>query len=69
MDDYAIRFITLPHTVKGVTVMDNDGFYNVYINSQLSIEEQRKAIKHELEHIGRADFDRILVPLEIVEAM
>ena len=69
MNDYAIRFITLPYTVKGVTVMDNDGFYNVYINSQLSIEEKRKAIKYELEHIGRADFDRILVPLEIVEAM
>lgn len=69
MNDYIIRYIALPYSVKGVTVMDKDGFYNIYINSQLSFEEQDKAIRHELEHINRADFDNTLAPLEEVEAM
>ena len=49
--------------------MDKDGFYNIYINSQLSFEEQKKALRHELHHIDREDFDNIYVPLEEVEAM
>lgn len=48
MIDYIIRYIDLPYTIKGVTVLDSDGFYNVYINSHLSWEEQKKAVKHEL---------------------
>lgn len=54
--DYCIRYIALPVTVKGVTAMDSDGFYNIYINSRLSYEEQKKAIAHEMEHIARGDF-------------
>ena len=69
MNDYIVRYISLPCTVKGVTVMDKDGFYNIYINSQLSFEEQKKAIRHELQHIDREDFYNMYVPLEVVEAM
>lgn len=69
MNDYIVRYISLPCTVKGVTVMDKDGFYNIYINSQLSFEEQKKALRHELHHIDREDFDNMYVPLEEVEAM
>lgn len=69
MNDYIVRYIDLPCTVKGVTVMDKDGFYNIYINSQLSFEEQKKAVHHELHHIAREDFDNMYVPLEEVEAM
>lgn len=36
--------------------MDSDGFYNMYINSRLSYEKQKKAIAHEMEHIARGDF-------------
>ena len=36
--------------------MDSDGFYNMYINSRLSYEEQKKAIAHEMKHIARGDF-------------
>ena len=67
--DYIVRYVDLPIPIKGVTIMDHDGFYNIYINSQLSFEEQEKAIRHELEHINRADFDNALAPLEEVEAM
>ena len=55
MEDYCIRYVALPPTVRGMTACA-DGFYNVYINACLSYEEQQKAIKHELEHIKRNDF-------------
>lgn len=56
MLDYIIRYVDMPITVKGVTVMDADGFYNIYINSRLCYEEQKKATAHEMEHIARGDF-------------
>ncbi|XOQ44262.1 MAG: Toxin-antitoxin system, toxin component [Clostridium sp.] len=66
--DYVIRYINLPCTVKGVTVMDEEGFFNVYINARLSYESQQKAIRHELTHIARDDFFRIS-KLEEIENM
>lgn len=56
MDDVCIRFMDFPCRVNGVTVQDENGFYNVYINARLSLEAQRAAIKHELTHIKREDF-------------
>lgn len=59
MNDYCIRYIPLPYTIKGVTVKDETDFFNIYINSKLSISEQQDAIKHELTHICRCDFDDV----------
>ena len=55
MNDYFIRYINLPPTVRGLTAC-SDGFYNIYTNSALSLEEQEKTIQHELTHIERDDF-------------
>ena len=55
--DYCIRYIDLPLTTKGMTVEDGNGFFNIYINQNLSVEQQEAAIRHELEHINRGDFD------------
>lgn len=67
MDDYCIRFIDLPYTVRGMTVEDVDGFYNVYINARHCYMIQQEAIRHELEHIRRKDFNDPYKPLELVE--
>ncbi len=56
LDDIQIRFIDLPCTVKGITVQDANGFYNVYINARLSEYAQKEAIHHEITHIKRNDF-------------
>ncbi|WP_413778097.1 hypothetical protein [Caproicibacterium sp. XB1] len=53
---YCIRYIDLPCRVNGVTIMDRDGFFNVYINARLDYRCQQKAIQHELMHIARGDF-------------
>ena len=67
--NYIVRYIDLPCSVKGVTVTDIDGFFNIYINSRLPIEEQRRALRHEITHISRDDFDRLDEPLCAVESM
>lgn len=54
--DYIIRYVDLPITVKGVTALDDNGFYNIHINARLSIEEQKRTIAHEIKHIARGDF-------------
>lgn len=55
--EYCIRYIDLPLTTKGMTVEDQNGFFNIYINQNLSVEQQNEAIAHELKHINRGDFD------------
>ena len=51
MTEIVCRLADLPLKVRAVTVVDPDGDFNVYVNSNLSLEEQRKAYKHELVHI------------------
>lgn len=53
MDNIIIRLIDMPIEVPGVTVVDPDGNYNVYLNSRGDIE---KAFVHELRHILNNDF-------------
>ena len=56
MDDIVCRIIELPLRVNAVTVVDENGDFNVYVNSHLSRNEQKKAYKHECRHIGRQHF-------------
>ena len=66
MDEVYIRLVPLPSTVYGVTVKDENGDFNVYINSNLSAPAQDRAIKHELKHIERGDFYDD-TPIEVLE--
>ena len=51
VEDIYIRGIKLPHTVKGVVVVDENGDYNIYINNLLNYEMQLKTAEHEIKHI------------------
>lgn len=53
MSDIIIRLTMLPAKVNGVTVVDDNGDYNIYINSNLSGEALRRACKHELSHVAK----------------
>ncbi len=57
LDDYYIRYINMPSSTRGMTVQDGDGFYNIYINANISADAQQEAIQHELKHVQREDFD------------
>lgn len=56
MDAVIIRIIDLPWKVPGLTVKDEEGDYNVYINARLSPDRRAKAFRHEIEHIKNGDF-------------
>ena len=46
----------MPLWVHGITLLDSDDNYNVYINANLSMPVQRDALRHEMEHIQKDDF-------------
>ncbi len=56
MDDIVCRIIELPSRVNAVTVVDENGDFNVYVNARLSYEQQREAYKHECRHIRGQHF-------------
>lgn len=53
MDEVFVRCISLPSAVNAVTLVDDDGNYNVYVNNRLSYYEQKRALRHELYHIKK----------------
>lgn len=54
-EDFCVRIIDLPHSVKGFVTYDEDGFPNIYLNARISLYEQKRTMKHELRHIFRQD--------------
>ena len=66
-NDFIVRLITLPPTVKGFVSIDADGFYSIYINNALSAEEQKKTFHHEMGHI-KYDHFYSGKPMEIIES-
>lgn len=49
--DVFVRVIPLPRGSKGAVVPNEDATYDIYINANLCLTEQRKALAHELRHI------------------
>lgn len=56
MDCIIIRVVDLPFPLKGATVLDNEGDYNVYLNAKLSADERVETYRHEIEHIRQGHF-------------
>lgn len=53
MDAVIVRMIDLPYSVHGLTVKDEEGDYNVYVNARLSDDQRAAAFRHEIEHIKK----------------
>jgi hypothetical protein len=51
-----IRVQELPATIYGVTIKDNNGDYNVYINSCITEDARAEAFRHEVRHIREGHF-------------
>ena len=45
-------------TVRGFTMVDDEGLYNIYLNDRLSEATQERTLEHELRHIMNGDFER-----------
>ena len=68
MDDVIVRVVDLPSYHAGATIIeDENGDYNLYINARYGYNGQRKALKHEHEHIKNNDFHN-RIPIEVCES-
>lgn len=67
MDDVFIRYLPLPPTIKGLTVLDSEGNYNVYLNARLTHEANRQTLQHELQHIKNNDFSKQNLHIRCIE--
>ena len=54
--EYYVRFNEMPLTVHGVVLPNDDGTFNIYINSLLSEEQQEECLQHEICHIREDHF-------------
>lgn len=46
----------MPMTIRAFTVEDENGDYNVYLNTNLSEDAKKKSYSHEARHISNGDF-------------
>lgn len=52
-----VRYLRFPSDrVRAVTIPNDDGTFDIYINSRLPEELQQKALDHELKHIQKDHF-------------
>ena len=56
MTDTYVRLVSLPAKVEGVTLPNDDGSFDIYINSRLSPLRQQETLEHELRHIRHEHF-------------
>jgi len=52
MDEIILRYVNLPLTIKG-KVMYGEDCYNIYLNCNLTRENNRKTLLHEIKHIKK----------------
>lgn len=66
MTDYYLRLVELPRKVEGVSVLNDDGSFDIYINSLLPPRRRQEVLEHELAHIRREHF-YLDMPLSLME--
>ena len=62
-----VRRIPLPATVEGVTIPNDDGAFDIYINESLPPERHEDARRHELRHITKDHLYGDISPVEQLE--
>ena len=64
---YFVRLISFPCTVHGVTVPNDDGTFDIYLNENLSEPMLRDRLKHEISHICEDHFYRETMTISQLE--
>ncbi len=65
--DYFVRLADLPAKVEGVTIPNDDGTFDIYINALFFEEKQQEILEHELRHIRRDHFYNDILPIQEIE--
>lgn len=55
--DYFVRLVDFPLGVgsNGMLLLNDDGTYSVYLNARASADKQKKAMRHEYDHMANDD--------------
>ena len=55
--DYFVRVINFPPDIHrvGMVLLNDDGTYSVYLNARASAHAQKKAMRHEYDHMANDD--------------
>lgn len=69
MKEIFVRTIPMPIRIRAFTLPDEQGDYNIYLNSLLTEEQQKCSLAHEKQHIENDDFSKGLSAVEIERAM
>ena len=56
MLEYYVRLVSLPRAVEGVSVPNDDGSFDIYLNSRLSPQQREETLEHELRHLKQEHF-------------
>ena len=67
--DYFVRYLDFKtYKVGGAATANDDGTYNIYLNTRLSVEKQWEAFLHELVHCEAGHLDEYKdLPLAVKE--
>lgn len=65
---YFVRLVPFPPSVDGVTVPNDDGTFDVYINASHCEAKQKEALDHEIRHIFEDHFYQDTKSIERLEA-
>lgn len=55
MDGVETRLVNLPHRIRGLMSVDENGEPMIYLNARLTIQQHKEAYEHELNHIRNDD--------------
>lgn len=66
---YFVRYIEFPMTIRGVTVPNDDGTFDIYINDLLCDSAKEKCLRHEIRHIMEDHFYNDIASIEEIEQM
>lgn len=65
--DYFVRLVPFPPgVIDGCVTPNDDGTFSVYLDANVSREQQLKALGHELNHIERDHF-YVDKPVDVIE--
>lgn len=53
---YFVRLVPLPASIDGVTVPNDDGTFDIYLNANLCEAKQQDRLQHEIKHIVEDHF-------------
>lgn len=57
--EYRLTLANLPTSVRGYVFLESDGVPRIVLNANLTREQNRQTLRHEIEHIRKGDmFDQ-----------